>query len=79
MTFAVEETITPMINSKHPKRAAYRRPIRSSIEPTKGQTAARARRLARIDQTQLEGLAKVEYFDERHVPIVPADISIDVR
>ena len=45
MLCAVEATITPRMIKHAPSIATYRRPMRSEREPTKGQTAAKARRL----------------------------------
>ena len=50
MLCAVEATITPRITKHEPRIATYRRPKRSEREPTKGQTAARAKRLAKTCQ-----------------------------
>jgi hypothetical protein len=46
MTWAVLETIMPMMMKEEPRRATYRRPMRSDNDPTNGQTPARARRFA---------------------------------
>ena len=48
---AVEDTIIPTMSMVAPKIETYRRPIRSEREPTKGQTAAKARRLAKTCHT----------------------------
>ncbi len=47
MVCAVLETIIPRIRNAAPINATYRRPIRSDREPTNGQTAANASKLAR--------------------------------
>lgn len=47
MLCAVEATIIPRMIKHPPSIATYRRPMRSEREPTNGQTAAKARRLAR--------------------------------
>lgn len=47
MLCAVDDTIIPIMIKHAPSIATYLRPMRSDIEPTKGQTAARARRLPR--------------------------------
>ncbi len=51
MLWAVDATIVPTIIKLAPKIATLRRPIKSDIEPTKGQTAANARRFAITNQT----------------------------
>ena len=50
---AVDATVTPTMIKVAPSMATYRRPMRSEREPTKGHTAARARRLARTNQVHL--------------------------
>ena len=53
MLCAVDAIVTPTMIKIAPIIATYRRPIRSEREPTKGQTAASARRLARTNQVHL--------------------------
>lgn len=53
MLCAVDATVTPTMIKTAPIMATYRRPIKSDREPTKGQTAASARRLARTNQVHL--------------------------
>ena len=43
----------PRITNDAPMMATYRRPMRSEIEPTNGQTAARESRLASTNQIHL--------------------------
>jgi len=47
MVCAVLETMIPRIRNPAPINATYRRPIRSDKDPTNGQTAANASKLAR--------------------------------
>lgn len=44
MVFAVPQMIMAMMSKAEPPNATYRLPIKSEMEPTKGQTAARASR-----------------------------------
>jgi hypothetical protein len=57
MILAVELTTTPIMTSPDPNKATYRRPIRSDREPTKGQTPARASKLASTNQIHLEAVS----------------------
>lgn len=47
IAFAVDETIIPRTTNIAPMIATHRRPMISDMDPTKGQTPARARRYAR--------------------------------
>jgi hypothetical protein len=55
IVFAVEHIIMPMMMSTDPPTETQRLPKRSDSAPTKGQTAARARRFARTNQIQRSG------------------------
>ena len=49
MVWAVDVMMLPMISRRAPVMATHRRPKRSDNEPTKGQVAPRANRLARTN------------------------------
>ena len=79
---AVEETIIPSTMKDAPIKATYRRPIRSERDPTNGQTAANARRLANTFSPEISGRQWMGWkFLETHKPDPPiraANISVDV-
>lgn len=53
MLCAVEATIIPKMIKEAPRIATYRRPMRSDMDPTKGQTAARASKLPSTNHVHL--------------------------
>ena len=82
MLCAVDEITIPRTRKNAPVKATYRRPIKSEIDPTKGQIAASARRLART----WCGLAKERgahrVVDSTYKPnptICAANVAVNVR
>lgn len=81
IVWAVEQTIMPMTMKVAPMRATYRRPIKSEREPTNGQTAASARRLARTWTCQsCVGEERSSLTAYKPDPSIhPANVTIDNR
>lgn len=74
ITIAIQMKVAPM-------RATYRRPIKSERDPTKGQTPARARRLARTFRTSQQLVSTVLVRPETYKPNPSVDttnITVDI-
>lgn len=80
MVCAVLETIIPRIKNTAPVNATYRRPIRSDNDPTNGQTAAKASRLASTlyRSARSPGLGLRMRTHKPNPSIRTSDITVDV-